>query len=153
MAVFRSYVVKRYSLEGNRRIAVYEKNVNDARIRLNRIGGELRGYFSRMGSIARDMDANDRLRIIHDFFRQGEETYFNFDFKEMMKKGYDFRDYVCPDSFENHSDYFKMGSRFGRVLLFRDFASYGGKADGYQAVHDAVDRHRACTNGGGHQGS
>ena len=79
-------------------IAVYEKNVNDARIRLNRIGGELRGYFSRMGSIARDMDANDRLRIIHDFFRQGEETYFNFDFKEMMKKGYDFRDYVCPDS-------------------------------------------------------
>ena len=105
-------------------IAVYEKNVNDARIRLNRIGGELRGYFSRMGSIARDMDANDRLRIIHDFFRQGEETYFNFDFKEMMKKGYDFRDYVCPDSFENHSDYFKMGSRFGRVLLFRDFASY-----------------------------
>ena len=42
--------------------------------------------FSRMGSIARDMDANDRLRIIHDFFRQGEETYFNFDFKEMMKK-------------------------------------------------------------------
>jgi len=105
-------------------IAVYEKNVNDARIRLNRLSGELKGHFSKMGSICRNLDANDRLRMIHDFFRQGEETYFHFDIKEMMKKGYDFRDYVCPDSFENHADYFKMGDRYGRVLLFRDFASY-----------------------------
>ena len=56
-------------------IAVHAKNVDDARIQLTRIGGELRGYFSRMGSICRELDANDRLRIIHDFFRHGEESY------------------------------------------------------------------------------
>ena len=105
-------------------IAVYEKNIRDARIRLNRIAGEVRAYFSKIGSVCRDMDAGERLRIIHDFFRQGEESNYHFDIKEMMRKGYDFRDYVCPDSFENHADYFKMGDRFGRVLLFRDFASY-----------------------------
>ena len=105
-------------------IAVHAKNVDDARIQLTRIGGELRGYFSRMGSICRELDANDRLRIIHDFFRHGEESYYHFDIREMMKKGYDFRDYVCPDSFEHHSDYFKIGDRYGRELLFRDYASY-----------------------------
>ena len=105
-------------------IAVTEKNIDDARYRLNRISGELKAKYARMGSICREMNANARMRVLHDFFRQGEETYFNFDLKEMMKKGYDFRDYICPDTFENHSDYFKMGNRYGRALLFRDFASY-----------------------------
>ncbi|MBR0455692.1 MAG: ATP-binding protein, partial [Firmicutes bacterium] len=65
-----------------------------------------------------------RLRIIHDFMRTGEETSFYFDLKDHMKKGHDFRDYICPDIYENHSDYFKIGDRFGRVLLLRDYAAY-----------------------------
>ena len=105
-------------------IAVYEKDAETARNRLNRAGAEVRSYYAKMGSIDRELDASARLRILHDFFRHGEESYFHFDLKEMMKKGYDFRDYVCPDSFEVHPDYFKMGDRYGRALLFRDFASY-----------------------------
>jgi hypothetical protein len=41
-----------------------------------------------------------------------------------MRKGHDFRDYICPDVYENNADYFKVGNRFGRVLLLRDYASY-----------------------------
>ena len=41
-----------------------------------------------------------------------------------MRKGHDFKDYICPDSIEKHSDYFKMGEKFGRVLFLKDYASY-----------------------------
>ena len=32
-----------------------------------------------------------------------------------MKKGADFKDYICPDGFENDGDYFMIGGRYGRV--------------------------------------
>lgn len=41
-----------------------------------------------------------------------------------MKKGHSFKDYICPDVFEHEKDCFKIGERWGRVLLFREYASY-----------------------------
>ena len=42
----------------------------------------------------------------------------------MMRKGHDFKDYICPDTFEFEKDYFKMGDKFGRVLFLKDYASF-----------------------------
>ena len=75
------------------------------------------------GSTTKITINNRRLNRL-DFIRAGEETSYYFDLLDHMKKGHDFRDYICPDSYENHSDYFKIGSRFGRFLLLRDYASY-----------------------------
>ena len=52
-----------------------------------------------------ELDANERLRILHDFYRAGEENDFHFDATDMMRKGHDFKDYICPDSIVKHSDY------------------------------------------------
>ena len=41
-----------------------------------------------------------------------------------MKKGHDFRDYICPDSIEKNSDYLKLGEKFCRLLFLKDYASY-----------------------------
>ena len=54
-----------------------------------------------------NMDASERLRILHDFYRQGEEAEFSFDLAAMAKRGHDFKDYICPDSMEKNSDYVK----------------------------------------------
>ena len=105
-------------------ISVNRKSIEDARLYFARIGADLTAHFSRLGSKCTELSANDRLRIIHDFMRTGEETSYHFDLKDHMRKGHDFRDYVCPDVYENNSDYFKIGNRFGRVLLLRDYASY-----------------------------
>ena len=79
---------------------------------------------SRLGSKCVELDATDRLRILHDFFRAGEETDFRFDLSATMRKGHDFKDYICPDTFEFERDHFRMGSKFGRVIFLREFASY-----------------------------
>ena len=105
-------------------ISVVRKNIEDARIYFARVGADLVAHFARLGSVCTEINAVERLRIIHDFMRTGEETSFYFDLKDHMKKGHDFRDYICPDIYENHSDYFKIGDRFGRVLLLRDYAAY-----------------------------
>ena len=40
-----------------------------------------------------------------------------------MKKGHDFRDYICPDGFEFERDYFRIGNRYGRVIFLKDYAN------------------------------
>jgi type IV secretory pathway VirB4 component len=71
-----------------------------------------------------ELNSVERLRIFHDFFRQGEESEFAINLKRLMKSGRSFRDYICPDSFEFNSDYFKMGDQYGRVFFLKDYASY-----------------------------
>ena len=105
-------------------VSVVKKNIEDARTYFARVGADLVSHFARLGSPCTELDATERLRIIHDFFRTGEETHFHFDMKDHMKKGHHFADYICPDTYKNNSDYFKIGNRYGRVLLLRDYASY-----------------------------
>lgn len=105
-------------------ISVVKKNVEEARQYFARVGTELMSHFSRLGSKCIELDATDRLRIFHDFFRIGEEAEFRFHLSETMRKGHDFKDYICPDSFEFEKDHFRMGNFFGRVIFLREYASY-----------------------------
>ena len=70
------------------------------------------------------MDTTEKLRVLHDFYRSGEEVYFHFDARDMMRKGHDFRDYICPDSIEKHSDYLMLGGKYARVIYLKDYASF-----------------------------
>lgn len=105
-------------------VSVVKKNIEEARNYFSRIGTDLITHFSHLSSRCVELDATDRLRILHDFFRAGEETDFHFDLSATMKKGHDFKDYICPDSFEFEKDHFRMGNKFGRVIFLREFASY-----------------------------
>ncbi len=105
-------------------VSAYKKNIEEARTYFARIGAELTGHFARLGSKCTEMDATDKLRLLHDFYRTGEETGFYFDMAETMRKGHNFKDYICPDTIEFEKDYFRMGNRYGRVLFLREYASY-----------------------------
>ena len=105
-------------------ISVYKKSVEDARNYFNRVGSDLISKFNSLGSKCMELNAEERLRILHDFYRTGEETSFRFDIKNDMRKGHNFRDFICPDSFEFKTDYFKMGNRYGRVIFLKEYASF-----------------------------
>ena len=105
-------------------ISIHKKSIEEARSYFNRIGAELINHFSKLGSKCVELDAVERLRIFHDFYRIGEENVYNFDFIKTMKKGHSFKDYICPDSFEWQDDYFKIGDKFGRVMFLKEYASY-----------------------------
>lgn len=105
-------------------ISVVKKGIEEARAYFARVGADLISHFAALGSKCAELDAEEKLRVLHDFYRQGEEAAFHFDPQDMMKKGHDFRDYICPDSIEKSSDYLKLGEKFCRVLFLKDYASY-----------------------------
>ena len=105
-------------------ISVNKKNIEEARNYFARTTSELMNHFSVLGSKCIELDAEERLRIYHDFYRVGEETSFRFDMKENLRKGHNFKDFICPDTFEQNKDYFKVGDRYGRVLFLKEYASY-----------------------------
>lgn len=77
-----------------------------------------------MDSRCEELDAADRLHILHDFYRVGEESEFRFDLRENMKNGRSVKDAICPDSMEFKKDHFIMGGKYGRVLFLKEYASY-----------------------------
>ena len=105
-------------------ITIAKKTVEEARAYFARISADLQAHFAALGSKCVELSATERLRVLHDFYRAGEENYFTFDAKDMMKKGHDFRDYICPDNIEKYADHLKIGERYARVIYLKDYASY-----------------------------
>ena len=117
-------------------ISVYRKDVIEARAYFDRMEAELEGRFGRLGSGIHPVELEERLRILHGFFRRGEEEAFFFDLTQTRAKGHDFRDYVCPDSYENSADYCVIGGRDARTLFLKEYASYVSDT----MVTDLIDR-------------
>lgn len=100
------------------------KTLELARSYFNRKDIELNSYFNQLGSSIEALDSNERVRILHDFYRTGEESSYFFDWEDTLNKGHSFKDYIVPDKIEFLSDYFKYGDRYGRVIFLRDYANF-----------------------------
>lgn len=104
-------------------VTVLRKTVEEARSAFTRISAGLKQGFAGLGSSCTGLDAAERCRCIHDFYRFDEETIYQFNFQDMRRRGRDFRDYICPDSAEQHSDYLMLGGKYVRVLFLKDLPS------------------------------
>ena len=105
-------------------VSVRKKDVDAARSFFARVEADLSAHFAALGSTCGPMNAMERLQILHRFYRSGEENEFRFSLRDSARKGHSFRDYICPDSMERHSDYLQIGERYARVLYLKDYASY-----------------------------
>ncbi len=106
-------------------ISVEKKSIEEARNYFSRVGTDLSNHLKDLGSICIELDAIERLRMLHDFYRVGEETNFkNFDMLDNMRKGHSFKDFICPDTMEFEKDYFRIGNRYGRVIFLKEYANY-----------------------------
>ena len=105
-------------------VSVRKRNIEEARSFFKQVGTELVRGFKALGSKCVPMDAVERLRILHGFYRSGDENYYSFDLKISARRGHCFKDYICPDSFEKHKDYLVLGNRYARVVYLKDYANY-----------------------------
>ena len=105
-------------------ISVQKKDVAEARTYFARTGADLISHFAALGSKCVELNAVERLRVLHDFYRAGEESSFVFDAADKARLGHDFKDYICPDAIEKNADYIKLGEKFCRVIFLKDYASY-----------------------------
>lgn len=105
-------------------VSVVKKNYEEAKNYFRRISNDIISHLAKLGSRCVELDAREKLRILHDFYRIGEEVNYNLDIDTLIKRGHNFKDYICPNSFSFKNDYFEMGDKFGRVLFLKDYASY-----------------------------
>ena len=102
-------------------ISTQKSRVDDARERLRQVQGHLVNIFSELGSTVRSVDNSERLRILHNFFRVGEESRFEFDLDRCTKLGEDFLDFVAPDVIEFKRDYIDIDNRVAKCMSMSYF--------------------------------
>lgn len=105
-------------------VSVARKSADEARAFFHRVDADLSKNLGRLDSGAKALDAYERLRIFHDFFRPGEEQFYKFDLGETMRLGRSFKDCIAPDGMKFLADHFELGGKVGRVLFMRDYSSY-----------------------------
>ena len=105
-------------------VSAEKKSVEEARAFFSRVGTDLTTGLSRMSSSVREITVNDRLRLLHDFYRPGEEQLFRFDLEDTIRKGHDFRDSIAPDCISFQKNHYELGDHVGRTLFLREYASF-----------------------------
>ena len=106
-------------------VSVERRSIEEARSFFARVGSDLSANMKKLNSKLYELDNKERLGILHDFFRIGEEDSFRFDFDTVAKRGHSFKDSICPDSIQFHSNYFELSdSKVGRVLFLKDYPAY-----------------------------
>lgn len=107
-------------------VSVTKKSITEARAYFERVSSALSGAFSAIGSEIDGLNAAERLKVYHMFFRPDETESYNFDFDDEVKKGHDFRDYIVPGYFKFRGlvNHFEYGGRYGRVLYLKSYSNY-----------------------------
>lgn len=77
-------------------VSVCKKNIEEARTYFNRVGNDMITHLSKLGSQCIELEAEERLRIFHDFYRVGEESSYHFSIKESCKKDTALRTISAP---------------------------------------------------------
>ena len=105
-------------------VSTHKKTPEEARTFFDRVMNDVTTRLNHLDSHCEELDAVERLRVLHDFYRVGEESRFHIDLRECMKTGRSFKDTICPDSMEFWKDHFIMGNKYGRAMFLKEYASY-----------------------------
>ena len=105
-------------------VSAHKKTPEEARTFFDRVMNDVTTRLNHLDSHCEELDAVGRLRVLHDFYRVGEESQFHIDLRECMRTGHSFKDTVCPDSLEFQKDFFIMGNKYGRAMFLKEYASY-----------------------------
>ena len=103
-------------------VTVEKRNIDEARNFFTWLSNDLKAAFKKLSSNLHELSTNERLSLIHDFFRIDEEDNFRFDWENNLLSGASFKDSICPESIEFHSNFFEIAdNKFGRVLFLREY--------------------------------
>ncbi|MDL2237896.1 ATP-binding protein [Christensenellaceae bacterium OttesenSCG-928-K19] len=97
-------------------IATKAKRYDDTKSWFNRVESTLMTNFSVLGSGFARLSGEERLRVLHDFFRPDEQEHFNVDLDAERLKGHSIIDSIAPDGMKFEETYFRIGRKYGRAL-------------------------------------
>lgn len=102
-------------------LSTNKQNVNDARSRLRQVQGNLLAELSNLGCTIKPMTNNERLEVLHNFFRRGEEGRFQFSFDDYGKLGNDFRNTIAPDAMRFTTQHAEIDDGFAKAMTIAQY--------------------------------
>lgn len=105
-------------------ISCQKPDFDSAKTYFNTVEFSIRQLFHKLGSGLIPLDAKDRLRALHSFYRMGEEEQFSFNWDEYMHLKRDWRNDIINTSLREHKDYLEMeGEKCACALFVRRYAN------------------------------
>lgn len=102
-------------------LSTNKQNVTDARSRLRQVQGNLLAELSNLGCTIKSMTNNERLEVLHNFFRRDEEGRFQFSFDDYGKLGNDFRNTIAPDAMRFTTQHAEIDDGFAKAMTIAQY--------------------------------
>jgi len=118
----------RQGIEQELYITICTKSVTsyeDAKTYFNSLEVNMERDFKDIGSEIRPLNAEERLRILHDVYRFGKEQEFRFKFDEMIEKYWDFKERIAPTrlDFSVSDTYFISDDKYLAGVYIKNYPS------------------------------
>lgn len=105
-------------------VTVHKKRLDLAEQFFNRFEEEFgKKLANDISSGIKRVGTDEKLRLLYEFYRRGEEQYFNYSYKKAEERHTDYRDYVAPDILKFDAFDFKIHNGYGSAFMVRDWGS------------------------------
>ena len=105
-------------------ISVERNNFEDAKSQFATIESNVLKSFGTLGSSLVPLTGNERLKVLHDFYRLGREEEFTFDIREGKKTGTDFINEICNSSLKFNKDFYEDEEYVRKVVYIKKYPTY-----------------------------
>ena len=104
-------------------VSIIRKNYEEAKAAFASLEAVLQKGFGELGSSLITLNSVERLRVLHDFYRMGEEEHFSFDFEEAVRVSRDYKDDICNGMLKFYPTYMQDEQKFAKVLFIKKYPS------------------------------
>ena len=103
-------------------VSCRKPDYESARNYFNTIEFSIQQLFHRLGSCLIPLDATERLRALHSYYRMGDEASFSFNWNEYLHLKRDWRNDIINTSLREHPEYLEMeGGSCACVMFIRKY--------------------------------
>lgn len=102
-------------------VCVERKDYEQAKAWFATAEATLKQNFAELGSTIEPLDAKERMRILFNFYRIGDEELFEFDFRQALKKSGDPKNSIAPGYMKFYPGYFETERKKCRALFIKRY--------------------------------
>ena len=104
-------------------VTVQRKNYEQAKAFFSSLEAGMKQHFEELGSKLEPLDITERLRVLFNFYRIGEEELFSFDYNTAFIYGNDPKNDICNGFMKFWPGYFETDRKVCRVLFIKRYPS------------------------------
>lgn len=102
-------------------ITIERKNYEEAKVQFATIEAAVHKAYGELGAEIRPLKANERIKILHDFYHLGHEDEYSFDIKHAKKVGEDFKNDVVGGMMRYYPDHIEDEGKYMRALFIKRY--------------------------------